>query len=79
MRLLKKQTIEPTIITGTLPTLSAIFPLKGRDTMAVTVNKEMINPLYSGPPKLVKYAGSSGMSMLKLAKNKSELAQSTQN
>lgn len=52
--LLKKQTSEPITITGLRPTLSAIFPLNGRDTMAVTVNSEMISPLYCAPPRLVK-------------------------
>lgn len=47
--------------------------------MAVTVNREMISPLYCGPPRLVRYSGNSGISMLKLAKKSSELTQSSQN
>ena len=61
------QTMEPTIMTGTLPTVSASLPLNGRENIAVRVNNAMMNPLYSAPPKLVRYAGSSGINMLKLA------------
>ena len=43
------------------------------------VKREMIKPLYSAPPSSVKCRGSSGMIMLKLAKNKKELKQSSQN
>jgi len=71
--------MEPAMITGTRPILSASFPLKGRDSIAVTVNSEMISPLYSAPPRLVRYSGNSGISMLKLAKKSSELIQSIQN
>jgi hypothetical protein len=78
-RLHTKHTSDPTIITGTRPTVSASLPLKGREHIAVIVKREMINPLYSAPPKLVRYAGKSGISMLKLAKKRSELIQSSQN
>jgi hypothetical protein len=71
--------MEPTMIIGILPILSASFPLKGRDNMAVTVNNPMINPLYSAPPKEVRYAGIEGITMLKLPKKRSELMQSNQN
>jgi hypothetical protein len=74
-----KQTSDPTIITGTLPTVSASFPLKGREHIAVMVNKDIIYPLYCAPPKLVRYPGRSGISMLKLAKKSSELMQRSQN
>jgi len=73
------QTDVPITITGILPTLSAIFPLKGREIMAVIVNNEIISPLYSAPPKPVRYAGNFGMIMLKLAKNNSELKHRSQN
>jgi hypothetical protein len=43
------------------------------------VNSEIINPLNSAPPKPVRYAGILGMIILKLAKNSSELRQSSQN
>jgi hypothetical protein len=39
----------------------------------------MIKPLYSPPPNDVKYSGSSGMIMLKLAKKKYELKHNNQN
>jgi hypothetical protein len=55
------------------------FPLKGRDIMAVMVNNEIISPLYSGPPRFVRYPGNSGISILKLAKNNNELMQRSQN
>ena len=48
------QTKTPTTITGILPTVSAILPEKGLDKPAVTVNKLIISPLYSAPPKEVK-------------------------
>jgi hypothetical protein len=41
--------------------------------MAVTVNKEMMNPLYSPPPSEVRYDGSSGTIILKLPKKSREL------
>src|SRR5690606_3648139 len=74
-----RQTAEPAIITGTRPSLSAIFPLKGLEKSAVRAKREMISPLYSSPPRDVRYAGNSGMIMLKLAKKKNELAQISQN
>jgi hypothetical protein len=43
------------------------------------VNKDIINPLYCAPPKLVRYPGRSGISMLKLAKKSNELMQRSQN
>ncbi len=49
-----KQTIEPTAIIGTRPTLSVNFPLKGLEIPAVKVNNAIINPLYSAPPMLLK-------------------------
>ena len=67
------------MITGLRPSRSASLPLKGRESMAVTVNKEMINPLYSAPPNFVKNSGNSGMIMLKLAKNSNALTQRSQN
>jgi len=42
------------------------------------VNNEMINPLYSAPPSWVRYSGSSGIIILKLAKKRSELRQISQ-
>ncbi len=74
-----KHTIDPAIITGTRPILSASLPLNGREIIAVTVNSEMINPLYSAPPSDVRYEGSSGTIMLKLPKKSSELRQTSQN
>jgi hypothetical protein len=59
--------------------VSASFPLNGRDSIAVSVNSEMISPLYCAPPSAVRYAGNSGMSMLKLAKNNKALTHSNQN
>jgi len=67
------------MITGTRPILSVSLPLNGRDNMAVNVKREMISPLYSAPPRLVRYEGNSGISILKLAKNNNELVQSSQN
>lgn len=65
--------MDPAIITGFLPILSASFPLNGREIIAVTVNREMIKPLYSPPPSDVRYEGNSGTIMLKLPKNNREL------
>lgn len=67
------------MMTGFLPMRSASLPLKGREIMAVSVKSEMINPLYSAPPSEVRKNGSSGMIMLKLAKNRRELAHKSQN
>jgi hypothetical protein len=47
--------------------------------MAVRVKREMINPLYSPPPKEVRNSGSSGRIMLKLPKKKYELRHNNQN
>ena len=74
-----KHTRDPTAITGIRPTVSVSLPLKGLDSPAVSVNKAMINPLYSAPPNAVKYAGNSGISILKLAENKNELKQTSPN
>jgi hypothetical protein len=71
--------MPPIIITGFRPSISVSFPLKGREIMAVSVNNEMISPLKSFPPKLVKYSGNSGTIMLKLAKNKMVLTHKSQN
>lgn len=49
-----KQMEVPTIITGILPILSANFPLKGLESPAERVKREIINPLYSSPPKEVR-------------------------
>lgn len=70
--------MEPNIMTGTLPMVSDNFPLKGRDTIAVTANREMIKPLNSAPPNALRYPGNSGTIILKLAKNKSELRHTSQ-
>src|SRR5690606_24641775 len=78
MKLQIIQTKAPKKITGIRPILSASFPLKGREINAVTVNKAMINPFNSGAPSSDRYAGRTGMIMLKLAKNRSELRQSNQ-
>ncbi len=78
-KLMNTHTDVPMTITGILPTLSAIFPLKGLEIMAVIVNNEMINPLYSAPPRLVRYAGNFGMIILKLAKKSTELKHKSQN
>jgi hypothetical protein len=61
---------------GTRPIVSVNFPLKGLEIPAVNVNKAMISPLYSAPPSVVRYAGKSGISMLKLAEKSNELKQS---
>jgi len=74
-----KQTRAPTIMTGFLPIRSASFPLKGLESIAVRVNNDIINPLYAAPPSEVRKKGNSGMIMLKLAKNRNELAQRSQN
>ena len=74
-----KQTKEPTAITGTRPILSVNFPLKGLEIPAVKVKRAIINPLYSPPPILLRYAGSSGSSMLKLAEKRKELRQTKAN
>jgi hypothetical protein len=55
------------------------LPLNGRDNIAVSVNKEIIKPLQSAPPRLLRKSGNSGMSMLKLAKNNTELMHKNQN
>jgi hypothetical protein len=39
------------------------------------VKRPIIYPLYSAPPILLRYAGNSGTSILKLAENKNELKQ----
>lgn len=67
------------MMTGTLPTLSANFPLKGLDIIAVNVNSEIIRPLYSAPPNRSRNVDSSGRTILKLAKNNRELTHSNQN
>ena len=41
-------------MTGTRPTVSVIFPLNGRETPAVSVNRAIISPTYSRPPILVR-------------------------
>jgi hypothetical protein len=74
-----KHTSEPNAITGTRPTLSVSFPLNGLERPAVSVNKEIISPLNSPPPIFDKYSGSSGISILKLEKNRKELTQRSQN
>ena len=79
IRLQEKQTRDPVMITGLRPILSASFPLKGRDTSAVTVKSDMINPLYSAPPKEDRNCGNSGIIILKLAKKSNELEQRSQN
>jgi hypothetical protein len=71
--------MPPIIITGFLPSMSVSFPLNGREAMAVMVNNEMIKPLYSAPPSLVQNSGSSGMSILKLAKKRMVLTHKSQN
>ena len=71
-----KQTREPTAITGTRPIVSVSLPLKGRERPAVTVNNPMMYPLYAPPPKLLRYEGSSGSSILKLEEKRKELVQS---
>src|SRR5690606_38071011 len=74
-----KQTIDPTAIIGTRPILSVSRPLKGLEIPAVRVNKAMISPLYSEPPIDERYAGSSGIIILKLAENSNELIHSNMN
>lgn len=49
-----------------LPTVSAIFPEKGREIAAEIVNNEIIKPLYSLPPKCVMKSFNSGRIKLKL-------------
>ena len=73
-----KHTTPPTIITGFRPIMSVNFPLKGREAIAVSVNNEIINPLYCSPPNRVKNSGSSGMSILKLAKKRMVLTHKSQ-
>jgi hypothetical protein len=60
-------TVPPKMITGFRPMLSASLPLNGREIRAVSVNSEMISPLCCAPFNDVRNAGSSGISMLKLA------------
>jgi len=78
MKLQIIQTKAPKKITGMRPILSASLPLNGLEISAVTVNNAMINPLSSGAPSSDKYAGKTGIIMLKLAKKRSELRQSNQ-
>ena len=49
-----KQTSDPRAMTGTRPMVSVSLPLNGLDTPAVNVNKAIIQPTYSLPPKLAK-------------------------
>jgi hypothetical protein len=59
--------------------VSVSRPLNGRERPAVKVNSAIIYPLYAPPPILLRYDGSSGISMLKLDENRNELAQSNPN
>jgi hypothetical protein len=63
-------------MTGIRPILSASLPLKGLDSPADRVNRAIIHPLKDSPPMELRYAGSSGMIMLKLEKNRKLLKQS---
>lgn len=72
-------TREPKIITGTLPTVSVNLPLKGLEIPAIKVKRAMIHPLYSAPPMAVKYAGNSGIIILKLAEKSKLLKHSRAN
>ena len=74
-----KHTIEPTAITGTLPKVSVNRPLNGLEIPAVHVKNATIKPLYSAPPILLRYSGSSGISILKLAEKSNELKQTNPN
>jgi hypothetical protein len=74
-----RHTTDPRIITGTLPMVSASLPLKGLDNIAVSVNRETINPLYSPPPIRSSMAGSSGMTILKEPKKKKDPRHNSQN
>src|SRR5690606_11590434 len=68
-----KQTMDPIAMTGTRPQRSVSLPLNGREIPAVNVKRAMINPLCSGLPIWLRWLGSSGIIMLKLAQNRSEL------
>lgn len=46
---------------------------------AIKVKSDIISPLYSAPPSLVMYSGSSGIIMLKLAENKKLLVHNRKN
>lgn len=74
-----KQTTEPIAITGILPNVSVSRPLNGLEIPAVSVKSAIIRPLYCAPPMLLKYAGSSGISILKLAEKSRELRQTRPN
>ena len=63
----------PTIITGMRPMVSTRRPLKGREISAISVNSEMLRPRYCSPPSAVRKVGSSGIIMLKLLINMTEL------
>jgi len=73
------QTVDPMAITGTRPHLSVNLPLNGLEIPAVSVKRAMIRPLWAAPPKEDRKLGNSGMIMLKLAENRSELKQSSPN
>ena len=63
------------IITTFLPALSAILPEKNLETNAPKVNKPIIYPNKWPAPIKVKYPGSSGIIIPKLAINITVLAQ----
>ena len=45
MAIIAPDTTEPTTMTGTRPRVSARRPLNGREIMAVSAKRDMINPL----------------------------------
>ena len=72
-------TAVPKSITGLRPALSAILPETKRLTNAPTVNNATIHPMRCLAPISVKYAGSSGNNIPKLAMNSTVPVQSNQN
>ena len=58
----------PNTITGILPILSVRRPLRGLDNRAINEKAAMFHPRYLIPPRDLNILGSSGITILKLAK-----------
>ena len=58
----------PNTITGILPIFSVRRPLSGLDNRAIKEKAAMFHPRYLIPPSDLNILGSSGITMLKLAK-----------